>query len=888
MQRKTAAQIRQDFLDFFRDKGHAIAPSAPVVPLDDPTLLFTNAGMNQFKPIFLGEEPSYMQDNKAWQRAANTQRCIRVSGKHNDLEEVGHDTYHHTLFEMLGNWSFGDYFKEEAIEWAWELLIQRWGLTPDRMYATVFEGDEEDGLPADDEAFELWKSKTTIPHDHILKFSKKDNFWEMGETGPCGPCSEVHVDLRPDEERERIPGKDLVNVGDPRVIEIWNLVFIQFNRLPNGKLEQLPAKHVDTGMGFERVCAVIQGKMSNYDTDVFTPIIGEVSKMVGIPYGGQENSDIAMRVIADHIRAVSFSIADGASPSNDGRGYVVRRILRRAIRYGWDKLSLKQPFMHKLVNSLAESYRDVFPELFHQQQYVTNVIRAEEEAFLRTLGQGIQLFESMIHGKTALGGADAFKLHDTFGFPIDLTSLMAREKGLSVDLAEFESLMKEQKDRARAAGKFAVDMSNREDWIVISEGDDSEFVGYTQLECRSEFRQFRKDKSGFLFTLNRTPFYAESGGQVGDTGILTNGKEVIRVTDVKKSQGRFYHVTDRLPEDLYGEWEAVVDKDRRAEIQKHHSATHLMHAALRRHLGDHVVQKGSLVEADRLRFDFSHYEGVEADVLDSIEAEINAKIQENIPIESIHQVPIDEARQMGAMMLFGEKYGEKVRVVSFDRNYSIELCGGTHVNATGEIGYFRFLSESSAASGVRRVEAVVGKAADAVLREEKRRMGRLIQMSGSSKDPVATLDTLLNEKKALEKELEKFKVQQAFGQLREVLQSVRVIADGVSLVTGTIDGADMNTLKQLGYDILRERSMGTVSVLGSADVMAGKVSLVATVTDDLVQSKGLKAGSLVGEVAKLTGGGGGGQPTLATAGGKQPEKLDQAIDAVESILKSMI
>lgn len=888
MQRKTAAQIRQEFLDFFREKGHAITPSAPVVPQDDPTLLFTNAGMNQFKPIFLGEEPSYVQDNKTWQRAANTQRCIRVSGKHNDLEEVGHDTYHHTLFEMLGNWSFGDYFKEEAIEWAWELLIKHWGLTPDRMYATVFQGDHEDGLPADDEAFELWKTKTTIPHDHILKFSKKDNFWEMGETGPCGPCSEVHVDLRPDEERERIPGRDLVNVGDPRVIEIWNLVFIQFNRLPSGRLELLPAKHVDTGMGFERVCAVIQGKMSNYDTDVFTPIIDEVSTLAGIPYGAQDSSDIAMRVIADHIRAVSFSIADGASPSNDGRGYVVRRILRRAIRYGWDKLSLKQPFMYKLVAGLADSYRHVFPELVQQQQYVVNVIRAEEEAFLRTLGQGIQLFESMIVGKTSLDGADAFKLHDTYGFPIDLTSLMAREKGLSVDLVGFEKLMKEQKNRARSAGKFIVDMSNREDWVVVSEGEDSDFVGYTQLETRSVIRQYRKDKTGYLFTLDVTPFYAESGGQVGDTGILTNGKEVIRVTDVKKSQGKFYHVTDNLPEDLSGEWDAVVDKERRGEIQKHHSATHLMHAALRKHLGEHVVQKGSLVEADRLRFDFSHYEGVDPDVLDAIEAEINAKIQENIRLESLHNVPIDEAREMGAMMLFGEKYGEKVRVVIFDRAYSIELCGGTHVNATGEIGYFRFLSESSAASGVRRVEAVVGRAADVVLREEKRRMGRLIQMSGSNKDPVATMDSLMSEKKALEKELEKLRAQQAFGQLREILQSAKVITDDVSLITGTIDGADMNNLKQLGYDVLRERGTGTVAVLGSTDVSAGKVSLVAVVTDDLVKSKGLKAGTLVGAVAKLTGGGGGGQPTLATAGGKRPEKLEEALSSVESIIKSMM
>jgi len=888
MSRKSAAQIRQDFMDFFHEKGHAITPSAPVVPHEDPTLLFTNAGMNQFKPIFLGEEPGYVHDNKTWQRAANTQRCIRVSGKHNDLEEVGHDTYHHTLFEMLGNWSFGDYFKAEAIEWAWELLIQRWGLSPDRMYATVFQGDIEDGLPADDEALELWKTKTTIPHEHVLKFSKKDNFWEMGETGPCGPCSEVHVDLRPDEERQRVPGKDLVNTGDPRVIEIWNLVFIQFNRLPSGKLEQLPAKHVDTGMGFERVCAVIQGKMSNYDTDVFTPIISEVSKMSGIPYGKEDASDIAMRVIADHIRAVSFSISDGASPSNDGRGYVVRRILRRAVRYGWDKLSLKQPFMHKLVSGLAASYKDVFPELHHQQQYVSNVIRAEEEAFLRTLGQGIQLFDSMIEGKSVLSGADAFKLHDTYGFPIDLTGLMARENGLEVDQAGFEALMKEQKDRARAAGKFTVDLSNREDWVVVSNGEDSSFVGYTQLESESVIRQFRKDKSGYLFTLDVTPFYAESGGQVGDTGILTNGNEVIRVKDVKKSQGKFYHVTDALPDLLEGVWQAVVDKDRRLEIQKHHSATHLMHAALRRRLGEHVAQKGSLVESDRLRFDFSHYEAVDADTLDLIESEINEKIQQNMRLESLHDVPIDDAREMGAMMLFGEKYGEMVRVVIFDRTYSIELCGGTHVQATGEIGYFRFTSESSAASGVRRVEAVVGRAADVLLRDEKRRMGKLVQLSGSSKDPVNAMESLQMDKKILEKELEKLRTQQAFSQLRQISQSGKKIAPHIELITGVLDGVDMNTLKQLGYDLLRDRPVGTVAVLGSSDVVNSKVSFVATVTDDLVSVNGIKAGALVGAVAKITGGGGGGQSTLATAGGKEPEKLDEAMNAVETIILGML
>jgi alanyl-tRNA synthetase len=888
MSNKTAAQIRQEFLDFFREKNHAITPSAPVVPQDDPTLLFTNAGMNQFKAIFLGQESSFLQDGKTWQRAANTQRCIRVSGKHNDLEEVGHDTYHHTLFEMLGNWSFGDYFKKEAIQWAWELLVDRWGMTPDRMYATVFEGDVEDGLPADDEAFELWKSETTIPHEHILKYSKKDNFWEMGETGPCGPCSEVHVDLRPDQERARIPGKDLVNTGDPRVIEIWNLVFIQFNRLQSGKLEQLPAQHVDTGMGFERACAVIQGKMSNYDTDVFTPLIAEVSAMCKIPYGKSEEYNIAMRVIADHIRAVSFSIADGASPSNDGRGYVVRRILRRAVRYGWDKLNLKEPFMYKLVSGLAKSYKDVFPELIEQEKYVSNVIKSEEEGFLRTLGQGIQLFESMISDKDIMSGADAFKLHDTYGFPIDLTSLMAREKGLEVDLSGFDSLMKVQKERARAAGKFMVDMSGREDWIVVSEGEDSVFKGYESLETSSQIRQFKKDKLGFLFTLDQTPFYAEGGGQVGDSGLLTNGNEIIRVKDVKKVQGKFFQITDALPDSLDGIWQAVVDSERRSEIQKHHSATHLMHAALRRNLGDHVAQKGSLVEPDRLRFDFSHYAAVDQEILDTIEMEVNEKIQQNIALESIYDVPIEEAREMGAMMLFGEKYGERVRVVAFDREYSIELCGGTHVRSTGEIGYFRFVAEGSAGSGVRRVEAVVGKAADALLRSDKKMIRSIQQLSGSFKDPVLALESLIQEKKALEKELEKLKSVQAFAQIKDIISKGVTLDNGILVITGEVQGADMNTLKQIGYDILRDNPKGTVAVLGSIDSEQEKVSLVATVSEDLVSSKGLKAGAIVGEVAKITGGGGGGQPTLATAGGKNPQKLREALNAVVGIVSNSI
>jgi len=884
MSTKTSDQIRQEFLDFFREKKHAITPSAPVVPAEDPTLLFTNAGMNQFKPIFLGEEPGYASEGSIWQRAANTQKCIRVSGKHNDLEEVGHDTYHHTLFEMLGNWSFGDYFKEEAIEWAWELLVDRWGLDPDRLYATVFGGDQEDGLPPDEEAVALWKSKTSINPSNILKFGKKDNFWEMGETGPCGPCSEIHIDLRSDEERAAVNGAELVNADDPRVMEIWNLVFIQFNRESSGKLVSLPAKHVDTGMGFERICAVIQGKTSNYDSDVFTPIIAQISALAGIPYGSNVNSDIAMRVIADHIRAVSFSIADGASPSNDGRGYVIRRILRRAVRYGWDKLDLKQPFMYKLVDGLAQRFHSVFPELSQQQEFVVNIIRAEEEAFLRTLGQGIQLFESMIGGGNVLSGEDAFKLHDTYGFPIDLTALMAREKGVSVDLSGFDGRMKEQKDRARAAGKFTIDMGTREAWTVINEGEDSHFVGYTSMETESVIRSVRKEGERYYLLLDVTPFYAESGGQVGDKGVLQRGDTLISILDVKKNQGRFYHVTDQLPEDLTGVWVARVDRLHRTETQKHHSATHLMHAALRKHLGNHVAQKGSLVEPDRLRFDFSHYEAVSAGVLEAVEAEINERIQQNIPVQIQNEVPIDQAREMGAMMLFGEKYGELVRVVTIDPSYSIELCGGTHVASTGEIGYFRFLSESSAASGVRRVEAVVGLQADRLLREQKQTAQMLTGLLGSGKDHVTAVEQLIADKKHLEKELEKLRTRQAMGVIDELIRGGKTLEDGVILITGEVQGAGADLLKQMGYELLRRRPEKTVAVLGSRDDEAGKVYLAATVTDDLIASGKLKAGQLVGNVARLVGGGGGGQPGLATAGGRYPEKLPEALDAVAGLL----
>jgi len=888
MAAKTSHQIRQEFFDFFREKEHLIVPSAPVVPKEDPTLLFTNAGMNQFKPIFLGKQDGINKENKTWKRAADTQRCIRVSGKHNDLEEVGVDTYHHTLFEMLGNWSFGDYFKKEAIRWAWELLVERWELEPDRLYATVFEGSEEDGTPVDDEAIAYWKSETDINPEHILKFDKKDNFWEMGETGPCGPCSEVHIDLRPDEERQKIDGASLVNQDDPKVMEIWNLVFIQFNRKKDGQLEELPDQHVDTGMGFERLCAILQGKFSNYDTDVFQPLLREIEKLSGKTYGQTKEIDIAMRVIADHIRAVSFSIADGAAPGNEGRGYVVRRILRRAIRYGWERLNLKNPFMHTLVPVLATQFEEVFPVLEGNIDYVKNVIQSEERSFIQTLGQGIELFEEMVDGKQKLAGDDAFKLHDTYGFPIDLTQLMARERGIEVDVERFEELMEEQKTRARKAGKFSDSDQENEDWIPVHQLDEFTFTGYDEYETDTKIRALRKEENGGALLLSKTPFYAESGGQVADTGILTNGNEHIRVLDVQKSPKGFIHFVEQLPEDPGGEWRAVIDKERRLEIRKHHSATHLVHAALRNVLGDHVAQKGSFLNERQLRFDFSHYEALTQAELDEIEEIVNDKIQENIPLNEERNVPIEEAKKRGAMMLFGEKYGDKVRIITFDSDYSVELCGGTHVDATGEIGYLRFTSESSAAAGVRRIEAVSGREADDYLRREKHLVERIKRQIGQSEDIVKDIEQLMEEKKALEKEVEKLTMQQISSKLDQLLDSPKTTDKGFDLVIGTIPGAGMDELKQLGYEALNKKNEATVTVLASKDKEEGKVYIAATVTDDLIQQKQLKAGDIVSKLGRIVGGGGGGQPNLATAGGRYPAKLAEALGQAETIIQELI
>ncbi len=882
-------QIRQEFFDFFREKEHFIVESAPVVPQDDSTLLFINAGMNPFKPIFLGEKKGLNRSGKIWQRVANTQKCIRVSGKHNDLEEVGHDTYHHTLFEMLGNWSFGDYFKEEAIAWAWELLVDRWGLEPDRLYATVFEGDPDEGLPADDEAGGFWASETPIKKSHILKFGKKDNFWEMGDTGPCGPCSEVHIDLRTDEERKKVDGASLVNMDDPRVMEIWNLVFIQFDRQKDSSLNALPAQHVDTGMGFERIVAVLQGKKSNYDTDIFTPLLKAISDRAGIPYGKSDETDIAKRVIADHIRAVSFAIADGAMPSNEDRGYVIRRILRRASRYAWDRLGIREAFMSDLVDVLADQFREVFQELTEKSKHVKKVVKAEEVSFLRTLDQGITYFNKMSEGKKRLSGDEAFKLHDTYGFPVDLTDLMARERGVSVDIDRFHELMNEQKVRARKAGKFKAESDTDEvpvgQLFEIVSGTGTDFTGYDEMETQCRILDVAESKGKHLLLLDRTPFYAESGGQVADTGVITNAVsgEVLNVVDVQDIGDHRVHFVEKKPESTDGNWVAAVDADRRHEIERNHTATHLMHAALRDTLGKHVVQRGSLVAPERLRFDFSHYEPVTATALDEIESQVNEKIRKNIALQDDRDVPIEEAKKRGAMMLFGEKYGERVRMVTFDPQYSVELCGGTHVDATGEIGYFRLIAESSVAAGIRRIEAFTGSAADQYLRREKQQLQNIRKQLGQGGDPGEEIARLLEEYKQLEKQYEKLKRQQAGIKLDQLLSQAVTTGKDIRLAAGEIEGADMSTLKQLGYDALAKSGEKTVIVLGSKDVENGKVYLMAAVSEDLI-TNGIKAGALVGTLAKLVGGGGGGQPNLATAGGKQPEKLPEVFDQAKTML----
>ena len=890
---KTSSQIRQEFLDFFGAKNHAIVSSSPVVPADDPTLLFTNAGMNQFKPLFLGEQKTLSFEGKEWMRAANTQKCIRVSGKHNDLEEVGHDTYHHTLFEMLGNWSFGDYFKEEAIAWAWELLVDRWELDPSRLYATVFGGDQEDGLDVDQEAIDLWKSQTNIDHTHILKCGKKDNFWEMGETGPCGPCSEIHIDLRSEQERAELDGASLVNKDDPRVMEIWNLVFIQFNRLKSGELQTLPAKHVDTGMGFERICAVMQAKTSNYDSDVFSPLIQAISNRAGISYGDDEYTDIAVRVIADHIRAVAFSVADGASPSNDGRGYVVRRILRRAIRYAWDRLGIKEPFLFELVQVLGNQFSEVFPELIAQQAYVEKVVHSEEKSFIRTLGQGIALFEQMTEHSEVLAGEDAFKLHDTYGFPIDLTQLMAREKGLRVDVAGFDERMNEQKTRARAAGAFSVDHNEKGQWNwVAGKETHSEFVGYDQLSISTRIVAYREVEDTFHLLLEKNPFYAEGGGQVSDKGLL---KQVLKPVNQSKEANQEYPVID-VQKSPYGSLlvvrqlpaldqpvEATVNRLSREYTCANHSATHLLQAALIKVLGPHVAQKGSLVNQDYLRFDFTHFEAMTKQQLLDVQALVNEKIRASIPLEEDREIPIEQAKERGARMLFGEKYGDKVRVITFDSDYSMELCGGTHVQNTGEIGFFKIVHESSVAAGIRRIEALTAFGAEQWVVEQESKLQTIANLLGTSNEFVESIERLQADKKELERKVEALVQAKAIASQQTLMNTAEQLDNGIKWVCGHIESFDMDTIKNMGYSILNESPKMTVSTVFTHDEDSGKVFILATVTEDLIQT-GLKAGAIVGKLGRIIGGGGGGQPSLATAGGSKPEAIPEAITAAKSML----
>ncbi|HMQ61310.1 MAG TPA: alanine--tRNA ligase [Flavilitoribacter sp.] len=872
----TAKEIRQQFLDFFASKQHKIVPSAPIVSKDDPTLMFTNAGMNQFKDFFLGNQTP---DNP---RIADTQKCMRVSGKHNDLEDVGKDGTHHTMFEMLGNWSIGDYFKAEALAWSWELLTKAYGIPADRLYATVFGGDEKENLPPDDEAKGIWQQ--FLPDDHILYGSKKDNFWEMGDTGPCGPCSEIHVDLRSNEERAKAPGRDLVNTDHPRVIEIWNNVFIQFNRKADGQLELLPAKHVDTGMGFERLCMVLQGKTATYDTDVFTPLIREIEKGSGKTYTASYNpdakSDTAIRVVADHIRAVAFTIADGQLPSNSGAGYVVRRILRRAVRYYYTFLDVKHPFLFKLVPVLAAEMGDFFPELKAQQSQIAKIIEGEEAAFLNTLERGIRRFETIEVNNGVIPGAAAFELYDTYGFPIDLTRLMATEKGLTVDEAGFNTALAAQKARSQADAVKAVG-----DWHTVNSGEEVQFVGYDTLQVADakvlKYRTVQaKGKDQYQIVLNRTPFYAESGGQAGDTGWLYIGDERLEVLDTQKENDLIIHQVDRLPERTDREVKAVVDAGKRQATSANHTATHLMHAALHRILGTHALQKGQDVNDHRLRFDFSHFQRTEPAELERIEHMVNEKIRENIRLEESRDTPIEEAKAAGAMMLFGEKYGEKVRMITFDKDYSRELCGGTHVPATGEIGLFKIVSEGAVAAGIRRIEAVTAGKAESFVKEELDELTKVRELLKNPKDLPRSITSLQDENKELRREIERLHNAQA-NALKDQLIAGAELINGVRFIGSKLPLSDANAIKNLAFQLEKEVE-NLVAVMGAES--DGKATLTIAVSRNLADSGRFHAGNMVRELAREIQGGGGGQPFFATAGGKDPNGLERAIAKAKILL----
>ncbi|HEV2353743.1 MAG TPA: alanine--tRNA ligase [Puia sp.] len=884
----TSDEIRKKFLDFFVSKGHTIVPSAPIVIKNDPTLKFTNAGMNQFKEYFLGNrKPPHS-------RVADTQKCLRVSGKHNDLEEVGVDTYHHTMFEMLGNWSFGDpanpaagYFKKEAIAWSWELLTEVYGIPRDRLYVTVFEGDEQDKLPRDTESMAEWEK--WIAQDRILLGKKKDNFWEMGDTGPCGPCTEIHVDSRSDDERKKVDGKSLVNNDHPEVIEIWNNVFIQFNRLKNGSLQPLPARHVDTGMGFERLVRVLQGKHSNYDTDVFTGTIAGIGKIVGRPYMADDSKpSIAFRVVADHIRAIAFTIADGQLPSNTDAGYVIRRILRRAVRYYYSYLEYRQPLLYQLMPLLAEQFKDVFPELQQQVAFVSRVVKEEEEAFLRTLEKGLKRIEEVMKVSAAGGvvsGAAAFELYDTYGFPEDLTRLIAAENHLAVDADGFRLEMQRQKDRSRAA--TAIDAT---DWTVLIDNALTEFVGYDLLETQTRIAKYRKikakGKESWQIVLEATPFYAESGGQEGDTGVLLSGDETIPVLDTKKENDLIVHFTSVLPAGLNGHVIARVDAGKRKGAEVHHSATHLLHAALRKVLGTHVAQKGSLVNDEQLRFDFSHFARMSEGEIAAVEEMVNAKIRENIPVV-IREMPKAEALQLGAMALFGEKYGDTVRVVIIDPTYSVELCGGTHVGATGEIGLFKIRHESAVAAGVRRIEAVSGKAAEAWVAEQLSAVRAVREVLKNPPDLPKAIETLAAENGELKKKLEKAEARQLADLRGRLLDKARAIG-GVTFIGEIVEVPAADALKRLSFDLkpsLSAFSGAPPYLVVLAANIEGKAAVSVMLDEQLAASRGLQAPGIIREqVAPLIKGGGGGQKTLATAGGQEAGNLPQVIERVAALL----
>lgn len=873
----TSKEIRESYKSFFQSKGHTIVPSAPMVVKGDPTLMFTNAGMNQFKDIILGNAEIKHS------RVADSQKCLRVSGKHNDLEEVGHDTYHHTMFEMLGNWSFGDYFKHEAIDWAWEYLTEVLHLSPERLYVTVFEGAPAEGLERDDEAASIWAKH--LPAERIINGNKHDNFWEMGDQGPCGPCSEIHIDIRSDEERKAVDGLALVNQSHPQVIEIWNLVFMQYNRKADGSLEPLPKRVIDTGMGFERLCMAMQGKTSNYDTDIFTPMIQAIATLTGIEYGADQKSDVAMRVIADHIRTIAFAITDGQLPSNAKAGYVIRRILRRAVRYGYTFLGRREAFMYSLLPVLIETMGDAYPELIAGRELIAKVMREEEESFLRTLETGIRLLDKQIEeakkaGKTVLDGHDAFVLYDTYGFPLDLTALILTEQGLSVDEAGFDKAMQEQKERARNAA--AIDAG---DWQVVNDGSAVRFVGYDTLECTTEILRYRevkqKNATFYQVVLSETPFYAEMGGQVGDKGFLiaADGTKY-EVFDTKRENNLAIHLMKKLPATLEGDFRAVVDEERRHRIEANHSATHLLHEALREVLGSHVEQKGSFVSDEVLRFDFAHFAKVEPEQIRAVERIVAARIRACIPLQEYREVPIDEAREMGAMALFGEKYGDHVRVIRFGS--STEFCGGTHVASTGVIGTLRITSESSVAAGVRRIEAVTGAAAENYLYEQADMIDAIRQLFNNSPQLKTAIRKTLEENAELGKQVGEYIREQIAEKKRQLLEK-RFEVGGVRLFLVEKE-VPAEIIKDIAFQIAGELHEPFVFIAACVEPSSSKPSLTLMISKDLVESRGWNASQLLRTAAKHIQGGGGGQPHFATAGGKNVDGLNAA---VEELLTAM-